>query len=373
MLQRIRTLSQKGRLLFIATGLSITVCMCLLFIFEPAFFQFMDNKLYDQFVRIKSDNPTSGRIVIVDYDDASLDELGQWPWPRNIIARLLDSIKNLGAKSVSLDVVFPEPDRTSLDILQKQYAKDFDIKLDFSGIPENIRNNDAILAATLSAGPFVLGYQFDFESVKKSKDICLDLSPLQASVKRAAGASPATKFLFKAPAVVCNEPVLNRAAKYEGFFNSMPDEDGIIRRTPLIISWKGKLYPNLALSSLLEAGYGQKRRLLEVSTGGVSAFFLDDIRIPLDERGQMLINFRGMRHFFPYYSAADVLGGRLPPDTFKDKIVLVGTSAPGLKTCARLLWTRFHQGWKYMPMSSTIFCAAIFFFARIGLSGPRPL
>ena len=330
-LKRLRALTQKGRLLFVVCGLSITLAMCLLFTFEPAFFQFMDAKLYDQFVRIKPAGQTSGEVVIVDYDDASLAELGQWPWPRTLISKLLESIKQQGAKSISLDIVFPEPDRTSLDILQEQYAKDFDIKLDFSSIPEAVRNNDAILAATLASGPFVLGYQFDFESVKKSKDICLDLKSLQASEKRAAGASPASSFLFRAPAVICNEPILNKAAKYEGFFNSMPDEDGIIRRTPLIISWKDKLYPNLALSSLLEAGYGQKRRLLEVSSGGVNAFLLDDIRIPLDERGQMLINFRGVRHFFPYYSAADVIEKRLPPDTFKDKIVLVGTSAPGLK------------------------------------------
>ena len=330
-LQRLRSVAAKGRLVLLAAGLVITIGMCLLFVFEPAFFHFMDYKLYDQFVRIKPKETTSGKIVIVDYDDASLAELGQWPWPRNMIASLLEKIKEQGAATVSLDVVFPEPDRTSLDILEKQYVNDFGIRLDFSGVPKVLRNNDAILAATLAKGPFVLGYQFDFESTKKSKDICLDLKTLQASVKRTPGAPPAASFLFRAPAVICNEPILNRAAKYEGFFNSMPDEDGIIRRTPLIIAWKDQLYPNLALSSLINAGYGKKRRLLEVSTGGISAFLLDDIRIPLDGRGQMLINYRGTRHSFPYYSASDVLRNLLPRDTFKDKIVLVGTSAPGLK------------------------------------------
>ncbi len=330
-LHRVRSLARKGRLFFLFTGLGITLAMCLLFVFEPAFFHFLDNKLYDQFVRIKPAERTSNKVVIVDYDDASLAEMGQWPWPRNMIARLLQKIQQQGATSVSLDVVFPEPDRTSLDILQQHYAQDFDIELDFSRIPAEFRNNDAVLAATLKSGPFVLGYQFDFESARKSKDICEDLKPLQASEKRSAGAPSASTFLFQAPAVICNEPILNQAAQYEGFFNSMPDEDGIIRRTPLIISWKGELYPNLALSSLIEAGYGQKQRLVEISRGGISAFVLDDIRIPLDEHGQMLINYRGMRHFFPYYSASDVLLDRLPKDTFKDKIVLVGTSAPGLK------------------------------------------
>ena len=294
-------------------------------VWSPPLADSIEGKIYDSFLRSAPRPPAPGPIAIVDLDEASLERYGQWPWPRYRIARLLDKIRGDGATAVGLDMVFAEPDRTSLAPLSGEILRDLGTRIDLSGFPREALDTDRALAATLAGGPFVLGYQFDFETVRGGACV---LHPLRAAVL-AAGGNEGAGGLFEAQGVVCNLPVLSRAAGSSGFFNVTPDPDGVLRRVPLAIRHKGALYPTLALAVYLRARGGEA--VLETGTEGVEALRLDGRRIPLDRHGNLLLNFRGRHRTFPHLSAAAVLEGTANPALLRGRIVLLGTTAAGLK------------------------------------------
>jgi len=275
--------------------------MCL---WPPSLVVFLEGKIYDSFLRAAPPHPPIGRVAVVDIDEASLHELGQWPWPRDRVARLLERIREEGAAAVGLDMVFVEPDRSSV---------------------AGRSDNDRVLADTLSRGPFVLGYQFDFDG---SRGEACTPHPLRAAL-RSSGGDPWGEGFFDARGVICNLPVLAQAAAASGFFNVSPDTDGVLRRVPQVIRYNGRLYPGLALAAYLQVRGGDV--VVETGPDGVEAIRLSGRRIPLDSRGNLLVRFRGRRSTFPHVSAAAVLDGRADPALLRGKYVFVGTTAAGLK------------------------------------------
>jgi adenylate cyclase len=291
----------------------------------PSLAVFLEGKIYDSFLRAAPSRPVTGTVTVVDIDEASLEALGQWPWPRYRVARLLEKIAEGGASVVGLDMVFPEPDRTSLAALSDEIRRDLGLSIDMKGLPSEAMDNDRTLAKALSGGPFVLGYQFDFDAVRGESCV---LHPLRAAVRSRGGTNGAAD-LFDAPGVVCNLPVLAQAAGSSGFFNVTPDADGVLRRVPLVIRHKDLLYPGLSLAVYLRARGGGA--VLETGPGGALALHLDGRRIPLDARGNLLVNYRGRRNAIRHVSAAAVLSGTADPAALKGRMVLLGTSAAGLK------------------------------------------
>ena len=306
-----------GALLTLLAG-----AMCL---WPPSLSVSLEGKIYDSFLRSVPHRPVAGSVTVVDLDEASLESLGQWPWPRYRVARLLEKIREGGAAAVGLDMVFAEPDRTSLGLLSGEIRRDLGASIGLAGLPPEALNTDRALAETLAGGPFVLGYQFDFDGSRGESCV---LHPLRAAV-RSGGATDGAATFFDAPGVVCNLPVLAQAAGHSGFFNVAPDPDGVLRRVPLVIRHGGILYPNLALAVYLRARGGDVG--LETGPEGVEALLLGGRRIPLDRRGNLLVNYRGRRHTIPHVSAAALLEGTADPAALKGKMVILGTTAAGLK------------------------------------------
>jgi adenylate cyclase len=265
----------------------------------------------------------TGSVAVVDIDEASLAALGQWPWPRYRVARLLSKIREAGAVAVGLDMVFPEPDRTSLQPLSGEILRDLGASIGLKGLPPEALDTDRTLADALAGGPFVLGYQFDFDSARGESCV---LHPLRAAMRSAGG--PGAANLFDATGVVCNLPVLARAAGASGFFNVTPDSDGVLRRVPLVIRHKGLLYPNLALAVLLRVRGGDT--VLETGPEGIEALRMEGRTIPLDRSGNLLVNYRGRRRVFPHVSAASILDGTASPSSLMGKIAILGTTSAGL-------------------------------------------
>ena len=105
--------------------------------------------------------------LIVDIDEKSLTQIGQWPWSRYQIAKLFKKISDAGAASIGVDILFSEPDRTSLNQVQKELSSELGMTLNLENIPYQLRDNDVYLANTLSQGPFIFGYKFLFTGNKK--------------------------------------------------------------------------------------------------------------------------------------------------------------------------------------------------------------
>jgi HD-GYP domain-containing protein (c-di-GMP phosphodiesterase class II) len=323
-----RSNRRKAKPILILVGAVFTVLMLVLQLFPPPFIVYLEHKTYDSLLKATHSKRMSGLTAVVDVDEASLKQFGQWPWPRHRMALLLEKIKGLGASSVGLDLILAEPDRISLGLLRAEILRDRNIDIFHGTPPAEFLDNDKILAGTLSAGPYVTSYQFLFAGGESTSGSCTPHSLSVAYLHR--GSAPINPTLLTASGVLCNVETLSRASRYSGFVNVAPDSDGILRRVPLIIRYRDELYPSLALAAVM-LGQGTKQVVLEVLPEGVQAIRLKGKAIPIDGDGYLLIHYRGGRNTFNYYSAADVLDGRIPRDELKNKIVFVGTSAAGLK------------------------------------------
>lgn len=266
-------------------------------------------------------------VAIIDIDEKSLKAEGHWPWPRNKIAELITQLKKQGAVVIAFDIVFPEKENniaeTILNTLGKKKLLDPSIiftltnnKMDF--------DNDSIFAKSLTDNTAVLAIAFTSE-VQVTNTLpppALTLSPeMQKQLD-----------IITGEGYVSSIPVLQNAAKLGGFINIFHDSDGIIRRAPLIIEYKGGIYPSLSLQAvmaylsetiaLVTPQYDQSHQLEGIKLGGHV--------IPTDAKGQALIPFIGRSYTFPYYSATDALHNKLPKDAVLGKILFLGTSALGL-------------------------------------------
>ena len=348
---------EKGRKSIFLAGMFFTFILVLLYLYQPLFFRFLENKSYDTFLAAIPPNKTSTAAspVIVDIDEKSLARYGQWPWPRYRVALLLARLRELGSASVGLDTVLAERDRTSFGTLRQEIYRDLKIRVPLERLPTALMDNDRTLAETLGEGPFVLGHKFTFSKLeiipnvnppgnnfansvipsggvgeKKSPAGVCQLRPLNTAIIRDEGmaASPQTP-LFQARDVICNLPALAESASASGFINVPPDVDGVLRRVPLLLEYNGQIYPSLALATLVRAR-GIKQVFLKINPAGVESLRLDETVVPLDGKGNLLIHYRGKGQTFTYLSAADVLSGIVPAEQIRGHIVFLGTSAAGI-------------------------------------------
>ncbi len=214
-----------GRLVVLC-GLIPTLVAALLSLYRPALLSNWESGTYDLLLRATPTRAPSGQIVIVDIDDRSLTTIGQWPWRRDVIGNLITRLRDLGAATVALDIIFAEPDR-------------------YDGVGVS---PDAALAETLRGGRVVLGYAMTFEGGHTAPHTC-ELNALGLAIAQR-GDSAAEPF-FKATGAVCNLPVLTQAAPASGFLNAAPDPDGLLRRVPVLLEYNGRVYPSLALTAVM--------------------------------------------------------------------------------------------------------------------------
>ncbi len=314
------------------SGVFVTILLGVLNIYKTDFFRFLDYKLYDVQLRswsVQRDVNSAASPVIVDIDEKSLAQFGQWPWPRYRVGLLLGKLHEMGAASVGLDMFFPEADRTSLAVVKKEFEHEFGKKLNMDGIPARLMDNDDALADILSHGPFVLAYNFVFSDNSQVSGHWPP-QPVNAAVISAPRTTYDTGTLFRAKGAVCSIEKLAKAAPSSGFFNVIPDIDGVLRRAPLLVECNNRLYPSLALATVIRAK-GIKQVFLKTAHGNLESIVLDGTSIPVDSKANLLIRFNGNRRSFNYISARDVLLDRVPPERIKGKIVLFGTSAAGLE------------------------------------------
>src|SRR6185436_10535202 len=293
------------RRLIVLAGLVPVIVTAALAVAHPPAFARLDDAVYDTVVRSSSARQPAGRVAIVDVDDRSLATIGQWPWRRDVMGRLIAALKDAGAAVIAIDVIFAESDRH-----------------------DDAVSPDRQLAAIVHDRRVVLGYGLTFDPRGTPTDNCA-LRPLPVAVVQR-GDDDGTPPFFRATGAVCNIPVLASAAERTGYLNAAPDADGILRRVPLLAEVNGRIVPSLALSAV-SAVNGDENPSLDVSTVNSSTLTLGNTSVPLDGRSNLLLAFRGKKRTFPYVSAADVLSGAAGRETLDGKIVLVGTTALGTR------------------------------------------
>ncbi|MGA2782435.1 MAG: CHASE2 domain-containing protein [Smithella sp.] len=312
-----------------AWGLLSTLLFVALFFLKPTLLQPLDFMNYDLLLRHFPNNHASSRLVIVDLDEKSLIQYGQWPWPRYRVAELLDRIAALKPAIIGLDILFAEPDRTSAGRLLKDIGKVYQLNLSVDRLPGELNDNDRILAETLSRGPFVLGNVFQFDSLKKSSGQCV-LHPVKVSYMHNARERKENTGLPESTGVLCNLTILSKKVGASGFFNFSPDQDGMLRRLPMLIQYNGEVYPSLALATVLKLN-GTGNLILKKDGDILQLINYKGTSVPVDPHGQMLIKFRGTKNNYDYISAADIMDRSVSSKRLQGRIVFVGTSAVGLK------------------------------------------
>jgi signal transduction histidine kinase/ActR/RegA family two-component response regulator/HPt (histidine-containing phosphotransfer) domain-containing protein len=309
-------------------GLFLTLMVTGLTLFHPTFVQFLQFKVYDHFLRTNPRDKSSNIPVVVTLDEKTIREFGQWPWPRYRMALLAEKIKRLAPASMGLDVMFPEPDRTSPAVFQEELFRDLKVQVEIAGLPDDLKDNDRLLARVLGQGPFVLSYAFLFHGHTPPSEVCL-IPPLKTVLVAPSGGWNPANHLLKAHGAACTLQVLSRAASGSGFVNTLPDSDGVIRRTPLLISYRDKLYPSLALATLMQS-YGIDKVILKIKADGSILMRLNQMVVPLDGSGSLWINFGGPKTTIDRISAGDILKDKIPAERLKNKIVFLGTTAAGI-------------------------------------------
>ena len=265
-------------------------------------------------------------VRIVDIDEKSLAMIGQWPWPRTIVRDLLLGLASKGAAVVAFDVLFAEPDRTSIEAIVKQLPPDqaSAVAAATAGQP----SNDELFAEALKDTPSVL-------SIALGDGLSTTLQPKAGF---AFGGDDPRPFLLAFNAASQNLPELQEAAHGIGAFNWVADRDQIVRRVALMFRLNDSFVPSLAAEALRVAQGATTFVLKASNASGETAFGqstglnhikIGDIVVPTDDAGGVYLKFH---HFnkASYIPAWKVLAGEVPQEDIEGRIILVGTSVPGL-------------------------------------------
>ena len=313
----------------------------------------------DMKFHFRGERAPKNKIAVVEIDDASIEQIGRWPWHRDALGLLIDQTFKAGAKAVALDIVFSERDERVSDDLQKILVQN-----NLGNLKEQFET-DFVLQKEIEAHPdnLVLGWSPDGHCqplYEPNKEYCpLDAPELLKKLpegleKFAFDVQEPLKFdmmktpLLSAPMILSNLPEYDKAAKYSGYFLSTPDPDGVVRRVPMVVMVNGRGYPSLPLVMAKVAMNESLELKLDdgLRVGGVR-FGKSGRSVPVTPVGAVEVNFRGKGHTFQYVSALDVLAydsnakpeeganrtlanAASPLDSLKDAFVFIGITAVGV-------------------------------------------
>ena len=298
---------------------------------DPAAVTRLRDFAFDSYQRIqpRTYNPETP-VRIVDIDEASLQEFGQWPWPRTIVARLVDKLTEKGAVVVAFDAVFAEPDRSSISRMVRDLVAFTDPET-VQKLAAAVQDNDKVLADAMAQSRVVAGFGFDVKGTGKP--------PRTFHGVAFAGDQP-SQFLPQQGGTVKSIDILEAAAKGNGSVNT--DVDSIvIRRVPMMFRVAGYdgLFPALSIEALRvaqeastylikssgasgEMSFGEKTGIVAIRTG--------NLEVPTDARGRLIVYDTGHKEE-RFISARAILNDEVPAEKIEGNVFFVGTSAIGLK------------------------------------------
>ncbi|MCB1473931.1 MAG: adenylate/guanylate cyclase domain-containing protein [Rhodobiaceae bacterium] len=301
-------------------GLVLLGAMLALRIWDPVPVEVLRLKGFDLLQRLAPNDNPNRPVMIVDIDEAALARHGQWPWPRTVVAALIDRIAGAGAAAIGIDIIFAEEDRTS----PKNFAS-FARGLDPETVArlEALPSNDEVLAEAFRRARMVVVGQSGYHRDLERKTVEVKGPPL-ATI----GGDP-RPYMLKYRDLLHNVPVLQEAAASKAVLTVNPDVDGITRRVPLAVVARGEVFPTLSVELLRVVG-GSRPLLIRTDEAGISSVGVSGINIPTDANGRLWVRF-SKSDPARYVSAADVLAGDAQAlARLGKRVVLIGTSALGL-------------------------------------------
>ena len=287
--------------------------------------------LFDLYQRTMPRYRDSDPVKIVAIDNTSLAAIGQWPWPRQIDAELIQKVLAQHPAAVGIDLLWSEPDRQSPEQLLKQKN---DLPPAVSEALRQLPSHDSVLGKALAAGPIVIGMGTDERGEK-------DNGPLPL-VREIGGQAEIWNLLPDFATAIRSIPELDRATPGHGLLAVAPDADGVYRRLPMFSTISGRLVPSFSLE-ILRLTAQAPRIDLYLKDRTVQGVGVGELTVPTQADGSIWVNFspRDDRRFV---SAIDVLNGKLPPDTFDQRLVLIGVTGLGQGSDMRMTPLGFMHG-----------------------------
>jgi len=277
--------------------------------------EYINSKVIDIFFNSRETKNINKNVVVIDIDDKSINEVGQWPWSRNIMANLLQNIIELNPSSIGFRIVFSEEDRTSPSHLYRD-----------SDTNEPLENYDETLGLVIedSEVPIILGYNFyDTDGNEENHETPYIPAVLKQKTSKIE--------FYETSSVFLNIPIIQDSSYSSGFLNTIRDDNGRIVYAPLVMQYKGQLFPSLALEMIRTIYSAREVNIFKDSKG--NHVKLADIKIPIDNTGSMYVNYMSPKNDFVHISAVDILNKNFNNFLLSDiasKIVLVGSNATGI-------------------------------------------
>ena len=285
-------------------------------IINPSFVKSISYLSFDVYQKIFSEKKETD-VVIVDIDEKSLGKFGQFPWNRNVFAKILDQLNNSDPKAIGFDIFFTEKDKQSPDAIIKSYNL---IPSDVSEL-QNLKGPDQVFS----------------EKLKESKSVIAVLGsnvPSHSNYDRKAKARFLSKggdpknFSYSYPHSIGSLEILEKNVKGLGSISFLDQLDGIIRSLPMIVRFDNKLYPTMGLE-MVRVGSKQKNIYIELNELGIQRVSARPHKIKTDPNGIIWIKYKKSSKS-QYISASEVYDGNFEKNLFNNKYVLIGASAQGL-------------------------------------------
>ncbi len=265
------------------------------------FIKNVDLKIKDVRLLLRGPVKPPSSVVIVAIDNKSVKEIGRWPWSREIIGDLIKGIAEYGVKVVALDVVFSETQNTG---------------------------SDTALAESIAlSGNVIEGHFFRNEMHPIDPEV---LAQIQSSkiqqLQIDSGVSSVP--LIEYANLDANIATIGQGALAYGFFNIISDSDGLFRRLPLLMLYKGDIYPSMVLQALKH--YTQESAQVSIGSSGVRTIRLGTHTISSSQEGELSVNYYGPGGTIKTYSAVDIIKKRLPQDELRGKLAFAGFTEMGI-------------------------------------------
>ncbi len=290
-------------------------------------------------------------VVIVAIDPKSQDVLGRWPFPRSYFAQAVDCLRQAHARVIAFDLNFPQADANSglealraiqnkYDVLVPTSARTPAFEQKLKDLAANADNDKQFADALSRYDNAVLGYFVVSQEEARAQNperlkSFLDILSFQAYPGTVHPEFAKNAPIPEAQAVSPDLPEFASAAKNFGFFDIAPDPDGVVRRVPSVMAFQGSYYPSLAIAAALAYTNDPLEQVkLVFNPNGVEKIVLGKRTIPTDRQGFVQLDYLGKSGTFPTYSLSDIVDQRLPPEVFRDKLVLIGPTARGISGMA---------------------------------------
>jgi adenylate cyclase len=302
-----------NRLIAIGFSLAVTIFFLWMLLIDNAFIRDLIHRLdyiaYD--LRLQMSLPpiesvkNRDLIRVIDIDEKSLSEQGRWPWSRKKMAELVKILQDNGVVVIAYDIIFSEREANIASLVSENLKQKTHLSSEADHILNEITKDfahDQIFETALEKGDHVLGFLFDTANRKMRS--------------------------YTAPI-----PEFTKTAKSAGFVTTIPDKDGVIRRTPLVLRYKNGVYGALSLNAVAKYLLIDSVKPIEAAAGSqqlIEAIQFGDYQIPTDEYGQVLIPYIGPEKSFITFSATNVLKHRVDKKMLENTIVFIGSSALGL-------------------------------------------